>query len=328
MSCDRLAFVSNNSICKLKRCSSAHTLSPALCPVRADPCSTLPTARLELTSLSLLSATPVDTNLAPSDGLVANSFTDACGCTDEVMAVTKGFVDRGTTPDGCSMKSHARDSFAPSILLTASDVLSTGCSCVTTARLAKSVSCPLTAARLDLSRVAISSTNLASTSCCSVICCSIASRSKRFSSRMISNSSRIDGVSDTKLCVSSALEVPSSSKRAVIIPCRVHSSSFSCDSVVVRNNRARYRRPLGPRWRTISSASCGGIHPTSSMSCSDAVFKFTGGSKVAMMQHDRLTQKTRRQNLQAPDKITQVRPQKIHKSKSHKWYLHYTQLSN
>ena len=49
---------------------------------------------------------------------------------------------------------------------------------------------------------------------------------------------------------------------------------------------SKYRRPLGPPWRTISSASCGGIQPSSSMSCSDAVFKFNGGCNVAMIQSD------------------------------------------
>ena len=68
-----------------------------------------------------------------------------------------------------------------------------------------------------------------------------------------------------------------------------NQNPFACNILVtipVRNSPAKYRRPLGPRWQTISSASCGGIQPTSSMSCSDAVFKFNGRCNVAMIQSD------------------------------------------
>ena len=264
-------------------------------------------------------ALPVGTYL-PSfspDDLVTGSLREACGGTD---GVTKGFVDRGTNPSGigCPMASHASDSSAPSNPLTAVEGLPTDSSCVTAVCLAELSCCSLTAIRSDLCRVAISPTNLASTSCCNCVCCSMASRSNLFSSCIASISSRIDEVSDNRLCVSSKLS--SSWKCTVTIPRWINWSNFIWYNDVVRNSRAKYRRSLGPHWRTISSASCGGIQPTSSMSCSDAVFKFNGGFKVAMIQSD--VQSVMSEN----DKKSKHK--KYTNAQSHQWYLHCTRLSH
>ena len=219
------------------------------------------------------------------------------------------------------MASHASDSWAPSNPLTAVEGLPTDSSCVTAVRLAELSCCSLTAIWSDLSRVAISSTNLARTSCCNRVCCSMASRSNLFSSRIASIFSRIDEVSDNRLCVSSKLS--SSWKCMVTIPCWINWSNFIWYNDVVRNSRTKYRRPLGPRWQTISSASCGGIQPTSSMSCSDAVFKFNGGCKVAMIQSD--VQSVMSKN----DKTTNCAHEKNTKNTQNlQWYLHCTRLSH
>ena len=182
------------------------------------------------------------------------------------------------------MESHANDSLAPSNSLLAGKTFPTGSCSFTAVCCTGSSCCLLTGMWSDLSHVAISPTTLANTSCCSLVCHSMALRSNLFSSHMASISSRMDDVSDSRLWVSSQLL--SSSKCTVTIPCWIKWSNFSWDSEDVRNSCAKYSRPPGPRWRTISSASCAGIQLTSSMSFSDAIFKSNGGCYVAMIQHD------------------------------------------
>ena len=221
------------------------------------------------------------------------------------------------------MASHVRDSSAHSNLLTAGEGLPTGSSRVIAVRLVVLSCCSLTAIWSYLSCVAISPTNLARTSCCSHVRFSMASHSNLFSSCIASISSRIDDVSDNRLWVSSKL--PSSWKCTVTIPCQINwSRQRRCPQ-----QQCQVQASLGPHWRAISSASCGGIQPTYSMSYSDAVFKFNGECNVAMIQRDdQPVMNENEKTTNCADKKTPVQTQKIHKcTKSPMIFTQYTALT-